>query len=163
MTKSEIEVRVDLATKRLRRKYCEDQMTKATKSIANQLREIHDLKLWEGDYPTFEEYCRGRWGISRQRAYQMIGTEGDRMTLRDSTDSEELKTVIDGLDESHVAAISKAPIEKRVKVLTAAIEAPGKMTTNKIKRIAVTVVPSLAPIQLDDTPKVCPTCKQTIC
>jgi hypothetical protein len=33
---------------------------------------IRDKRLYRASYPTFEAYVRGKWNISRQRAYQLI-------------------------------------------------------------------------------------------
>lgn len=38
------------------------------------LREIRDSRLYRAQYATFEDYCRMRWSISRQRAYQLIAS-----------------------------------------------------------------------------------------
>lgn len=40
--------------------------------VGNALLEIRDGRLYQGEYGTFEGYCRDRWNISRPRAYQMM-------------------------------------------------------------------------------------------
>ncbi len=40
------------------------------------LEEIRDGKLYRPTYPTFEDYCRERWGWSRQHAYRQIQAAG---------------------------------------------------------------------------------------
>ncbi|MFN8160610.1 MAG: hypothetical protein U0R52_06150 [Solirubrobacterales bacterium] len=40
--------------------------------VGNALREIRDERLYHGSHTTFEDYCRERWGFSRQRAHQHI-------------------------------------------------------------------------------------------
>lgn len=42
------------------------------RSVAEWLAYIHQRKLYRGTHPTFESYVEGRWGISRQRAYQLL-------------------------------------------------------------------------------------------
>ncbi|MCB0205745.1 MAG: hypothetical protein KDH89_13065 [Anaerolineae bacterium] len=38
------------------------------------LMEIRDTRLYRADYGTFEDYCRERWGWTRQRANQLIAS-----------------------------------------------------------------------------------------
>lgn len=33
---------------------------------------IRDLRLYRREYGSFDEYCRAKWGCSRQRAYRLI-------------------------------------------------------------------------------------------
>lgn len=40
--------------------------------VGNALLEIRDSRLYRAHYGTFEEYCRGRWGIERAHAYRLI-------------------------------------------------------------------------------------------
>jgi hypothetical protein len=41
-------------------------------SVASALLEIHQMKLYRHNYPSFEQYVRERWNISRPRAYQLL-------------------------------------------------------------------------------------------
>lgn len=41
--------------------------------VGAALLEIRDNRLYREGYPTFEEYCRNRWGFTRMRATQLIG------------------------------------------------------------------------------------------
>lgn len=34
--------------------------------------QIRDNRLYREHYGTFEEYCKGKWGLERRRAYQLI-------------------------------------------------------------------------------------------
>ncbi len=51
--------------------------------VSHALKEIRDSKLYRQEYPTFDKYCREKWGWSRQPEY--IHTEtyevSDAMTL----------------------------------------------------------------------------------
>lgn len=38
----------------------------------NALLAIRDKRLYREQYGTFEEYCRGRWGLGRAHAYRLI-------------------------------------------------------------------------------------------
>lgn len=40
--------------------------------VAQALLEVRDTRLYRESHPTFEDYCRERWGFSRQRAHQHI-------------------------------------------------------------------------------------------
>lgn len=40
--------------------------------VGNALLEIRDSRLYRQQFPTFEAYCRERWGLSRPRAYQLL-------------------------------------------------------------------------------------------
>lgn len=40
--------------------------------VGNALLEIRDSRLYRQNFPTFEAYCRERWGLSRPRAYQLL-------------------------------------------------------------------------------------------
>lgn len=41
-------------------------------AVGEALREIRDSALYKLTHPTWELYCRERWGISRSRSYQLI-------------------------------------------------------------------------------------------
>jgi hypothetical protein len=41
--------------------------------VGEALTEIRDSRLYQDTHGTFERYCRERWGISRPRAYELIG------------------------------------------------------------------------------------------
>jgi protein gp37 len=41
-------------------------------AIGRALKRICDARLYREEYPTFEDYCRSRWQISRQCAYEHI-------------------------------------------------------------------------------------------
>lgn len=40
--------------------------------VGNALMKIRDGRLYREQHDTFEDYCRGRWGIERRRAYQLM-------------------------------------------------------------------------------------------
>lgn len=42
--------------------------------VGNALSAIRDGRLYRAEYGTFEDYCQDRWGMDRQRAYQLIGS-----------------------------------------------------------------------------------------
>ena len=40
--------------------------------VGEALLEIRDSRLYRIEHGTFEEYCKGKWGITKQSAYQLI-------------------------------------------------------------------------------------------
>ena len=40
--------------------------------VGEALLEVRDSRLYRLNYPTFEAYCKGRWGFSGPRAYQLM-------------------------------------------------------------------------------------------
>jgi hypothetical protein len=44
--------------------------------VGNALLAIRDGRLYRRDFATFEDYCRGRWGMGASRARQLIGAAG---------------------------------------------------------------------------------------
>jgi hypothetical protein len=44
--------------------------------VGTALFKIRDGRLYRSSHKTFEGYCRGRWGMSRQRANQLIDAAG---------------------------------------------------------------------------------------
>ena len=40
--------------------------------VGMSLAEIRDLRLYKREYAGFEEYCREKWGWTRQHAYRLI-------------------------------------------------------------------------------------------
>ncbi len=51
------------------------------------LLEIRDKRLYRRNYSGFEDYCRGRWGMSRQRAHQLIEAAGIVENLSTTVDT----------------------------------------------------------------------------
>jgi hypothetical protein len=41
--------------------------------VGMALGQIRDRKLYREGHPSFDTYCRQRWGLTRQRAYQLMG------------------------------------------------------------------------------------------
>lgn len=59
--------------------------------VGNALLEIRDSRLYRQEFGAFEDYCRDRWGMSRPRAYQLIGAAevvGSLSTMVDKPISE---------------------------------------------------------------------------
>ncbi len=81
--------------------------------VGNALIEIRNQKLYRVNFQTFEHYCRERWQLKRQRAYEMMEAAEIVQSLHDS-----LSEISDKLPqkESHAAQLVKIPVEERPKV-----------------------------------------------
>lgn len=96
------------------------------------LLEIRDQRLYRANYPTFEEYCQRRWGMGRQRAYQLI----------DATQViKNLSTMVDipmPTNERQARALASLTPEQQREAWAAAVESSpnGKPTAADVKRTA---------------------------
>lgn len=55
------------------KKRLERKVERAFYEAGSALRELRDQRLYRNTHQTFEEYCRDRFGHSRQKAYYLIG------------------------------------------------------------------------------------------
>lgn len=51
------------------------------------LAEVRDSKLYRQTHSTFEDYCRERWGLKRQRAYELIEASDVTRSLSEISDT----------------------------------------------------------------------------
>lgn len=139
MSPAEITASVE-RTKRIGRlDWNERQMSTAAKSIASSLKEIHDQKLWQDAYVSFEAYCKTKWGISRQRAYQMIGAENVRMMLADSPDAE-VAAAAPTLNDGQATELATVEPERRAEVYKEATKIDAKAPARAIKQAKARVI-----------------------
>lgn len=61
--------------------------------------EIRDSRLYRQQFPTFEAYCRERWGLKRQRAYELMDAAAVVNTVSEISDTVPEK-------ESHTAPLT---------------------------------------------------------
>lgn len=93
---------------------------------------IRDERLYRASYPTFEEYCLRRWGMGRQRAYQLI----------DATQViENLSTMVDipmPTNERQTRALASLAPDQQREVWAAAIDSAlnGQPTAAHIEHTA---------------------------
>lgn len=119
----------------------ENEIRKGMNSVASSLRDIHEKKLWQDGYSSFEDYCQQKFGMSRQRAYQLIGAEGNRLMLADATAHEpELAAKARSMNDLQAAEFTKLDPAQAVEVLRDAAGQPGKLTAKKIKQAKARVV-----------------------
>lgn len=98
--------------------------------VGTALMEIRDRRLYRQQYSTFEEYCRVRWGLKRQRAYELMDAAGVVQNL--SENFRHLPT-----RESHAAALAPLEPEVQRELWQRAVEsAPnGKLTAAHVKQV----------------------------
>lgn len=110
-------------------------------NVGDALWEIRERKLYRCVYKTFQEYCRFRWGFSRQYAYRLMdagqvvremSTRGDKVLPTTERQARELKTVPASSRETVlIKANFKAKGGKATAkaIKTAKAEAPGEDRT----------------------------------
>lgn len=61
-------------------------------AVGEALMDINTRRLYRAGYATFQDYCRDRWGIGRERAYQLMGAAevvANLSTIVDTTPANE--------------------------------------------------------------------------
>ena len=84
--------------------------------VGNALFDIRNNKLYREKHSTFEEYCKQKWQIKRQRAYELMDAASIVNTLSEISDkkSDEFKVSPSiNIRESHAVALGKIPEEIR--------------------------------------------------
>jgi hypothetical protein len=84
--------------------------------VGNALFEIRNNKLYREKHSTFEEYCKQKWQIKRQRAYELMDAASIVNTLSEISDkkNDEIKvSPSTNIRESHAVALGKVPEEMR--------------------------------------------------
>lgn len=112
-------------------------------AVGNALIEIRHSKLYREKHRTFEAYCRSRFGIKRQRAYELMGAAEVVNNLQDpllSENSDKNLTIPLPERESHANALSAVPKDDRLKVwqqVTETSQQTGKaITASLIQNVA---------------------------
>jgi hypothetical protein len=100
--------------------------------VGQALLEIRDGRLYrEQEYATFEAYCQQRWGLKRQRAYELMGAASAVISMSEISDTVPAK-------ESHAAELSRLPTaDERVEAWAAVVEEHGADATAADVRAAV--------------------------
>ena len=86
------------------------------------LAEIRDLRLYKREYGGFEEYCREKWGWSRQHAYRLI----------EAAPIAKCHHVV--TDEATARVLAKVEPEQRAGVVQAVLDEGKPVTAAEIKR-----------------------------
>lgn len=105
----------------------------ATIDAGRALKEIRDRELWKEESESFQQFCVDNWGVSKQRAYQLI----DTVKIVDQLPPEQSTAV----DSERVAReLKKVPAEDRAEVVKKAQES-GTVTGPAITKAAKEVKP----------------------
>ncbi|MEI6196902.1 MAG: hypothetical protein WCS42_21505 [Verrucomicrobiota bacterium] len=92
------------------------------------LAEIRDLRLYKREYGGFEEYCREKWGWSRQYVnYQIAGA------LIKAELPAKVTTMV--VTERQTRELAKVPAEQRAGVIQAIADEGKPVTAAEIKRV----------------------------
>lgn len=83
--------------------------------VGSALLEIRDSRLYRQDYGTFEDYCRDRWGIKRQRAYELMDAAEVVSNLSEISD-------ILPTRESHAAPLTSLPPQEQIRAWEQVVE-----------------------------------------
>ena len=112
---------------------CEQRIERGMKTfieVGQALAAVRENRLYRADYDTFESYCQGRWGFTRQRA-QQITAAADLVT-----------TIVDaGLpaptNEGQARELGKVPEPERAEVWKKTVErTEGKPTAAAVRESA---------------------------
>ena len=101
--------------------------------VADALQRIRDGRLYRASHDTFEQYCREKWGWSRQRASQYIQAAEVSRAL--PPECQQLLT-----NEGSSRALGQVEPAKRAEVLTEAAQS-GPVTAKSIRAAAERVSP----------------------
>jgi len=106
--------------------------------VGAALLRVQEGRLYRGDFATFEEYLKERWGLSKSRGYQLIDASKVATELR--SDPELPSTVVDGLNEGQARELAKVkdPVQRR-EVAREVAKDQGKTTAKKIAAAAAKV------------------------
>jgi hypothetical protein len=110
--------------------------------VGSALLQIRDQRLYRMTHQTYADYCNERWGMSRQRAYQLIDS---------SQVGAELSTMVDKppKNEREAREIAKSAPADRPKVIARATELAGDKprTAKHIAQAAAEIAPPDLPIE----------------
>lgn len=92
----------------------------ATIDAGRALKEIKDRELWKEEAESFQQFCVDNWGVSKQRAYQLI----DSVNIVDQLPPEQ-STAVDS--ERAARELKKAPVAEREAIIKE-VQAKGAVT-----------------------------------
>ncbi len=121
-----------------RAEQCKKDTENSFREFATILNDIGDQKHYRGEYRTFEAYCKGRWNLSRSRAYQIIDARQTYSLL---------STTVDKISGRAIRELSGLTDEQKInagKELEGVQKEKGKVTTKDAKAAAAKVSPEKA-------------------
>jgi hypothetical protein len=115
---------------------CEVVIEENEKGFLEYMAAMHEIctkRLYRDEYPTFEQYCRKRWNITRARGYQLVNAYKTVQQMSTAVDIQGALT-----SGNQVLELAKVPEKERLAVLKAAKKkaADGKMTSRHIREAA---------------------------
>jgi hypothetical protein len=118
--------------------------------LGRNLREIRDLTLYRGDYPSFDAYLRHRWAKTRGYAYRVLAAATVVDNLADTPDGE--PPAVLPMNESQCRPlVSLEPERQRSAWGEAVRDAGGEVPTAKVvKAAADRVTAELGPADPDE-------------
>lgn len=130
LTKTEVELLED----------CEQRIEDgklAFLEVGNALIKVRDEKLYRTKFKTFQDYCKGKWGWTKQRAYQYIESTETVKALPAKS-----QPLVDS--ERAARALAEVPADQRVEVLKEAVK-DGPVTAASIAEAAEEIVETEKP------------------
>lgn len=105
---------------------------KAFYEVGSALMEIRESKLYKQDYDTFEDYCRDRWDMTRQYAYNLIGSSQVVNNLKNVNNCLQIPET-----ESQARPLTRLSVPLQQEVWQKVVEtAPqGKITARYVSRV----------------------------
>ncbi len=111
------------------------------KEVGTALMEVRDSRLYRDVHPSFEAYCQTRWGLERQRAYQLIGAvevvaalpEAGRGLIRNEATARELVPLMRDDPAAFQAVWAR--------VTEVAKDGDGKVTAETVRQVKAEVLP----------------------
>jgi hypothetical protein len=112
-----------------------EQWSKHTELAADSFRAIRDGKLYKSTHARFEDYCRDRWGHTRQHINRLIRA----VDIVDHLEMEPNGSKV--ITESQARELAKVPEVKREEVVEQTVKRDGKLTARGIKETATETAP----------------------
>ena len=111
-------------------------------AVGVALAEIQEQRLYREQFPTFEDYCKNLWDMSRPRAYQFIDSAqviNNLSTIVDKTDDQNPTPLLPS-NEAQARELAKLAPEEQVQVWQQLIDQSqeGQKITAKAVKNAVT-------------------------
>lgn len=108
--------------------------------VGEALKEIRDGKLYREAYKTFEKYVDQKWGMARQRAYQLIDAADVKANLSTIVDKNERAEEIN--KEGQLRELKDVPAESIEAVVDRAGEIAGddKITASDLRQARVEIL-----------------------
>lgn len=96
--------------------------------VGNALLEIRLCKMYRPAHKTFEDYCRKRWGMSRQRAHQLMDASAVAKNLSTAVD-------VSPTSERQVRPLAKLEPDQQCEAWEAATKENPTPTAEQVARV----------------------------